>query len=218
MEKKNSYESSKKRCVIVGAAKIENYERIKSFFTKDDFFIFCDAGLFHSEKLGVTPDLIIGDFDSSEKPQTDIETITLPREKDDTDSFFAVKEGLRRGFKDFLLSGVIGQRFDHSFVNISALIYLYKEGAKAKIVDDYSTMRLAGSEQTLIGKCNYFSLLPVAGKVSGVDICGAKYSLHNAQILPEYIYSSSNEVLPGQQAAVCVKDGLLLVVEVDGTV
>ena len=98
------------------------------------------------------------------------------------------------------------------------MIYLYKEGAKAKIVDDYSTMRLAGSEKTLIGKCNYFSLLPVAGKVRGVDICGAKYSLHNAQILPEYIYSSSNEVLPGQQAAVSVKDGLLLVVEVDGTV
>lgn len=211
----NSFEESEKRCVIVGAAKIENYERTKSFFNKDDFFIFCDAGLFHSKKLGVTPDLIIGDFDSAEKPQTDIETITLPREKDDTDSFFAVKEGLRRGFKNFLLTGVIGQRFDHSFVNISALIFLYKKGAKARIIDDYSTMRIAGSLKTIIGNCNYFSLLPVAGKVSGVDICGAKYNLHNDEISPDYIYSSSNEVFPGQRATVSVKNGLLLIVEVD---
>ncbi len=210
----NSLESVKKRCVIVGAAKIENYERIKSFLNKSDYFVFCDAGLIHAKALKVTPDLIIGDFDSFKRPVTDIETITLPREKDDTDSFFAVKEGLRRGFKDFLLIGVIGQRFDHSFVNISALIYLYKQGADAKIADDYSIMRLAGSKPTVIGECSYFSLLPVAGKVSGVDICGAKYNLQNARILPEYIYSSSNEVLPGQRATVSVKDGLLLVVEV----
>ncbi len=209
-----SLESVKKRCVIVGAAKIENYERIKSFLNKNDYFVFCDAGLIHAKPLKVTPDLIIGDFDSFKCPETDIETITLPREKDDTDSFFAVKEGLRRGFKDFLLIGVIGQRFDHSFVNISALIYLYKQGADAKIVDDYSIMRLASSKPTVIGECSYFSLLPVAGNVNGVDICGAKYNLQNARILPEYIYSSSNEVLPGQRATVSVKDGLLLVVEV----
>lgn len=211
-------ENGKRRCVIVGAAKIQNYERLKKFFRKDDYFIFCDAGLAHLNGLQVQPDLILGDFDSFKKPQTQVETIILPREKDDTDSFYAVKEGLKRGFKDFLLLGVIGERFDHSFVNISALIYLYKNGASARIIDDYSTMQIVADVPVQIkeSECSYFSLLPVAGEVSGVEISGAKYNLTDGTILPEYVYSSSNEVAPGKTAEVSVKKGLLLLVKIDG--
>ena len=61
------------------------------------------------------------------------EIIQLPCEKNDTDVFFAVKEALRRGFTDFVLVGVIGQRFDHSLVNISVLLYLQKNGASGVV-------------------------------------------------------------------------------------
>ena len=110
------------RCVIIGAVEISNYSRIKSYLRPDDFYICCDGGLDHAENLGIKPNLIIGDFDSHEKPQPKIETIQLPCEKDDTDSFYACKEAIRRGFNDFLLLGVIGQRFDHSLVNISLIV------------------------------------------------------------------------------------------------
>ena len=102
-----------KRAVIVAAAKIKNYSKIRKFLSKDDFYIFCDAGLKHCKKLKVKPDLIVGDFDSIKKPSTNIETIVLPVEKDDTDTFFAVKEALKRGFTNFLLLGCIGERFNH---------------------------------------------------------------------------------------------------------
>ena len=88
-----------KRCVIIGGAPIADYEKIKEYLRADDFYICCDCGLDHAEGLGITPDLIVGDFDSHKKPETDIETITLPREKDDTDTYFAAKEGIRRGFE-----------------------------------------------------------------------------------------------------------------------
>ena len=69
-----------------------------------------------------------------------VETIILPHEKDDTDTVYAVKEAVSRGFSDFLLIGVIGDRFDHSLGNISILLMLDSLGKTAKIVDDYSEM------------------------------------------------------------------------------
>ena len=80
------------------------------------------------------------------------EIIQLPCEKDDNDVFFAVKEALCRGFKDFVLVGVIGQRFDYSLVNISVLQFLKKNGASGVIYDDYSKMQLvvAGGEPVLV--------------------------------------------------------------------
>ena len=53
-----------KRCVVVGGAKIENYELIRNALGPDDFVIYCDGGLNHKESLGAKPDLIVGDFDS----------------------------------------------------------------------------------------------------------------------------------------------------------
>ena len=86
------------RCVIVSAAEIKNYEKVKSYFKSDDFFVFCDGGLNHRNGLGVEPNLIVGDFDSFYKKDFGIETIVLPCEKDDTDTFFDVKEALKSGF------------------------------------------------------------------------------------------------------------------------
>ena len=113
-----------KRCVIVGGADIGRYDRIRACLQADDFYICCDSGLKHREGLGIAPDLIVGDFDSYENPHLEAETIVLPCEKDDTDTVFAVKEALERGFQDFLLIGVIGGRLDHTLGNVSLLLML----------------------------------------------------------------------------------------------
>ena len=86
------------RCVIIGGAEIADYGRARGMLRGDDFFICCDGGLNHAEGLGIRPDLIVGDFDSHERPDTDTETIVLPREKDDTDTVYAAREAVRRGF------------------------------------------------------------------------------------------------------------------------
>ncbi len=53
-----------KRCVIVGGADINNYDYIKTKITDNDYVVFCDSGLKHMKELGISPSLIIGDFDS----------------------------------------------------------------------------------------------------------------------------------------------------------
>ena len=92
-----------RRCVIVGGAPIERAEELRAYLRADDYMIYCDCGLRHEKAFGRAPELIVGDFDSHEDPHAAAETIVLPRVKDDTDSFFAAKEALHRGFRDFLL-------------------------------------------------------------------------------------------------------------------
>lgn len=128
----------KTKCVIVGGAPIDHYEYVRSFLREGDFVVCCDAGLRHEEPLGVQASLIVGDFDSHERPVTDREVIVLPHEKDDTDTFYAVKECLKRGFRDFLLLGMTGGRLDHTLGNLQALVMLDEAGVRACMVDDYS--------------------------------------------------------------------------------
>ena len=204
-----------KRCVIVGGAKIGRYDRIRAYLRENDYCVFCDSGLNHAESLRAAPALIIGDFDSHEQPHTDAETIVLPCEKDDTDTVFAVKEAVRRGFEDFLLIGVTGERFDHTFGNISLLLYLDSLGKTALIADDYSEMEIVSRGKAEIGNSwPFFSLLNISGTARGITISGAKYPLNDGEITSEYQYGISNEPLPGRTACVTVREGRLLLVKI----
>ena len=207
-----------RRCVIIGGASIGDYETVGAMLKPDDYVIYCDCGLRHMDGLGAEPDLIVGDFDSYSNPEFDTETIVLPCEKDDTDTVFAVKEALRRGFEDFLLIGVVGERLDHTLGNVSILLMLDSEGKKGTIIDDYSEMEIVsdrcGKPCIIDDSYVYFSLINISGTARGVTIRGAKYPLENAEITCEYQYGVSNEVLPGCTAEVSVGEGRLLLVKV----
>ena len=203
-----------KRCVIVGGAGINNYDYIRSRLYVDDYIVFCDSGLRHLEPLQVKPSLIVGDFDSHDNPYLDVETIVLPCEKDDTDTVFAVKEAIKRGFDDFLLIGVVGARLDHTLGNVSILLYLDSFGKKGIIIDDYSEMEIVSNEPAYIeDSYAFFSLLNVSGTAKGITIENAKYLLNNAEITCEYQYGVSNEVLPGKTAKVSILEGKLLLIK-----
>ncbi len=204
-----------KRCVIVGGADIHNYGFIRNKLCADDYVVFCDSGLKHLEQLQVKPNLIVGDFDSHENPHLDAETIVLPCEKDDTDTVYAVKEALSRGFDDFLLIGVVGARLDHTLGNVSILLYLDSLGKKGYIIDDYSEMEVVSDEPVSIcDQYAFFSLLNITGCAKGITVTGAKYPLDGGDISCEYQYGVSNEVLPGEKAIVSVKCGKLLLIKI----
>lgn len=205
----------KRRCIIIGGARISDYPYIRSILRENDYYIFCDSGLVHLDLLGVTPDLIVGDFDSIENPHMDIETIVLPCEKDDTDTFFAAKEGLRRGFQDYLLIGVIGGRLDHSLGNVSILMYLKEQNANGVILDDYSQMEIVLDKPVYVDDSwSYFSLLCLDGTAEGITVENAKYPLNDGVITSGYAYGISNEVIPGKTAVIQVRKGSLLLIKV----
>ena len=208
-------EINKKRCVVIGNASINNYDYLLKEIKEDDFLIYCDGGLKHLEKLKILPNLIIGDFDSFKNPNLDIETIVLPREKDDTDPMAAVKEGVKRGYKDFLLLGVIGERLDHSLANVSILLYLDSLNLKGKIIDDYSEMLLVSKKEELVSdEFSYFSLINILSNAKGVNVINAKYPLIDATLPTTYQYTISNEVLPNKVSKISLKEGTLLLIKI----
>lgn len=203
-----------KRCVIVGGAEINNYDYVRNRLCADDYIVFCDSGLKHLDALQVRPGLIVGDFDSHDNPNLDVETIVLPCEKDDTDTVFAVKEAIRRGYEDVLLIGVVGARLDHTLGNVYILEYLDNLGKKGFIIDDYSDMELVSRQTAYIDDSfRFFSLLNITGIAKGITVKNAKYSLKDAEITCGYQYGVSNEVLPGMRAEVTVKEGKLLLIK-----
>ena len=203
-----------KRCIIVGQAEIKNYDRIKTYIKDDDYFVYCDAGLKHAEKLGHKPDLIVGDFDSQDNPNLDIETIVLPCEKDDTDTCHAMKVCMERGYTDYLFLGCMGQRFDHTMGNLFLLVMLKENGLKGMILDDYSEMVMFDRDPVCIeDSFSYFSLVSLSDMVDGIYIENAKYLLNDGVIRSSYQYGVSNEVLKGKTARVWAKSGNLLVIK-----
>lgn len=204
-----------RRCAVIGGAPIKDYARMCEALREDDFCVYCDCGLRHRDGLGKAPDLIVGDFDSFAAPPSGVPTITLPREKDDTDTVFAVKEALRRGFDAFLLLGAAGGRLDHTLANVSLLVMLDRLGKQAVLLDDCSDMRIVSREEALVEEnCRFFSLLAVNGPARHVTIENAKFPLHDAQIRCDYQYGVSNEVLPGKTARVRVGEGQLLLMRI----
>lgn len=212
--------TEKTRCVVVGGAVIKNYDLIRRYLRDDDYLIYCDSGLKHLAGLGKEPSLIVGDFDSYDNPHLDVETIILPVAKDDTDTVYAIREGKRRGFTEFLLIGVFGGRLDHTLVNAYILFDLDSGGFKAMAVDDYSEFEVlsAGADGSpgiayVEDRYPFFSLINMTGIARGVTIQDAKFGLEDAEITSNYQYAVSNEVIPGRTAKIMIREGKLLLIK-----
>ena len=202
------------RCVIIGGAEIRDYKSIRRYLRPDDFIVCCDSGLNHLDGLGVEPHLIVGDFDSHDDPKLPVETIVLPCEKDDTDTMAAVREAVSRGFDDFLLLGVFGNRMDHTLGNVYILLWLDNRGKKALAVDDQSEFSIVSRAPAYVAdRYPYFSLITINGNAEGLTIRNAKYTLENAELSSEYQCAVSNEPLPGQTAEITVEKGSLLLIK-----
>ena len=96
-----------KSCYIVAAAELAP-ERLRP--EPGDMLIAADAGLLHLERLGLAPDLALGDFDSlgyvPEAPQVEV----CPVRKDDTDTMAALRRALELGYRRALIFGGLGGR------------------------------------------------------------------------------------------------------------
>ena len=209
------------RIVIVCAGPIKNYKKIRKYIKKNDYFIFCDGGLTHQKPLKVAPDMIIGDFDSYkknpailQKKYKNCKIITLPTEKDDTDSIYASKKAMELKPTEVILLGAVGNRFDHSIANISILINLFNNGINCKLIDDFSIMQIVGKEEVHVSKeYSFFSLINICGTSEGITIKDAMYPLDNGTINCNYQYGISNQVLKGKEySTVSVKNGYGLLI------
>lgn len=192
-------------CYIVGAAPY-----VAAFSPDEtDLVIAADGGWRTLAARGITPGLVVGDFDSSECPDG-VEVIRHPVEKDDTDTALAIREGMVRGYEVFVLHGCTGGRSDHTFGAVQTLYHLAKEGMYGYLVgEDFISTVLVDRALRFSprGTVSVFSLTDVS---EGVCIRGLKYTLENARLTNHVPLGVSNEG-NGGEAEICVRRGALLV-------
>ncbi|MBQ5885052.1 MAG: thiamine diphosphokinase [Clostridia bacterium] len=201
------------RCIIFSGADIFDYDYVASHIDSSDFIICADSGIRHAEKLGLCADIFIGDFDSADEidQKKYNEIITLPCEKDDTDTFAAAKIAVEKGADEAIIFGAIGSRMDHTLGNISTLEFLHNEGISARIINEKNEIGIIKNETVTIEKRenSFLSLIPLDEMVSLVSISGVKYPLENATIYRNKTLAISNEFYD-DVAKISVNDGTLL--------
>lgn len=197
------------RCVIISGSPDTNVEEIKSLCTSDDFIVCADSGYSFAKKAGLTPNLIIGDFDSlkEELPQN-TEVVKLNTHKDDTDTEHCVMECIRRGYKDFLLLGSIGGRTDHTFANIATLAFLseYNYNGIARNNGEEIRILMEGSYEMNNKKGLIFSVFPYGCESVNVTYKGAEYMLNNKTLTYNVSRGISN-VFVDDEAEITINRG-----------
>ena len=197
-----------------------NPDNITEHPKADDLTIAADVGALNAKKLGDIPEMIVGDFDSAkleelEKEFPRAEIVTVPKEKDFTDTELAIDAALKKGAKELVIIGGLDGRLDHTLTNIALLEDLSKNGIYAIITDGKNRIRYIESTSTLIPRSQfkYLSLIPRSEKLKGLTILGCKYTLENKTITNSAPgFTISNEILQNC-AFICVKKGGLLIVE-----
>lgn len=194
-------------CIIFGAA---GFDFPEEPIREDDFIIAADGGLRHLEKLGRKPDAIIGDFDSlGYVPE---QGVVYPVEKDDTDTMLAVRMGLERGFRRFVIyGGMDGKRLDHTIANFQTLQFLAESGSVGYLVGaDYLACVIRNGMLSFpAGKEGDFSLFCMGRDAEGVTIRGLYYEVENVTLTSSFPLGVSNH-FTGSPAEISVKSGCLL--------
>lgn len=179
---------------------------------QEDWVLAADGGLAHLQKLGIGPDVILGDFDSLGYVPEGAEV--HPVEKDDTDAMLALRRGLERGYRRFVIyGGMDGPRVDHTVANFQTLQYAADHGAFACLVglEQNATVVKNGAigfPETAAGTVSVFCM---GAEARGVSIRGLKYSLEDGLLSPGFPLGVSNQFV-GQKARIGVEQGSLLVI------
>jgi len=178
---------------------------------RGDFVIAADAG--YRQLCGVKPDLVVGDFDSLGFVPEHETVVRHPVRKDDTDTLLAVKLGLARGYRQFVILGGIGGRLDHTVANIQTLAYLAAQGAKGCLVGEKESALLLqnGSMRFAPGQTGAISVFAFGASASGVTEEGLDYPLESATLACDYPLGVSN-AFTGAPARIAVERGSLLVI------
>ncbi len=196
-------------CYIIGAG--EWGDTPAPVLRASDLLICADAGYRTALRLGLGPDLVIGDFDSLGELPREGEVVRLPVEKDITDTEAALLEAERRGYRTAVLLGCTGGRPDHTYAaeqllvgaaSRSLRVFLVGSGFAAFAIRRETARFSSEARGTL-------SVFAPDGAARGVTLEGLKYPLSGATLTPGVPLGVSNAFL-GIPASVSVDDGTLL--------
>ncbi len=145
--------------------------------------IAADSGIRHAGALGVTPELWVGDFDSSSEADyaayPDVPRETFPAAKDKTDGELAIDIAIRRGATRLIVVGAFGgPRADHAFLHLALAVRLAERGFEVTLTSGSQEGRpvVVGENRFDYPHGTLFSVLGFTD-LSGLSIAGAEWPL-----------------------------------------
>ena len=177
------------------------------------YVIAADGGYDALLKMGLTPDVLVGDFDSVKAVPEGIECVRHPTEKDETDTYLAYRIGVERGFFTFRVFGGVGGRADHTFANYALLLGAKNEGKNITLVDKNAEITVIKNEKVLLfgdaGKT--VSVFAIGGDAKGVTLRGLKYEAEGINLSCAFPLGVSNSFINQGISEISVEDGALLI-------
>lgn len=205
--------------IIVNGA-MDDYVSYRPVVAASGYIICVDGGTNHAFRMGLRPDLIVGDLDSID---TEVKGYyerqgcvfqKFPAEKDESDLQLALAAAAARQPSLITIIGALGRRFDHAFGNVVLLSKLCDRGIAAEIVDATHTVRVFDRELTVTGQAgDLLSLFSLTPRAEGVTTTALKYPLRSETLYAGDTRGLSNELL-GATAKVTVASGKLLAIHV----
>ena len=211
---------NKGNCILIGAGDLTISEIP---IGENDLCIAVDGGYEYCKLLEITPDYILGDFDSiGEKEAENVakiakteedRVIILPEEKDDTDMLAAIKLGLSKGYQSFRIYGGMGGRIEHTIANIQCLLYLKEHDAVGYLMDGTGMILVAKEEEISFQDSleGYMSLFSMGDKAT-VTIENMKYLLKEQEVTNSFPIGISNELVLGEKGKVTVHEGAVMMI------
>lgn len=210
------------KTLIVSGGNVEE-ECFNKIYNNNKFkyIIASDKGLETLDKYNITPNYIIGDFDSIDKKILNkyinnkrIVIKELNPEKDYTDTHMAIKLAIELSSTDVTILGAIGTRIDHTIANIHILKEALERGIECRIVNNRNEIQLINKKTILNTDENYkyISLIPLTTKVEGITLKGFKYPLSSATLEVGHSIGVSNEQCE-KKAEIDIKNGILIMIK-----
>lgn len=205
--------------LIVSGGTEPSKELLLEYKNKASFIIGVDKGCNVLYKYNITPNLIVGDFDSGDLKVVDyfkntgIEVRKYSTHKDYTDTHLAYNIAKELGdIKKIYLFGATGTRFDHSLGNLGLFLNSLEDEIYLEIVDDNNIMFIVDKKTTIKNRKNkVLSFHGLSDEVKNFTIKNAKYELerYNLKLLePRAI---CNEFLDGEDVQIDFDSGKILV-------
>lgn len=207
------------KALIIAYGTLKSCEYLVQESSSSDVVISADGGLEYALRCGITPDYMIGDFDSVSKEILErfraagVKAVTFPPEKDYTDTELCIKKAIELGAEEICIAAGIGSRIDHSLGNIGLLHILTSKGIRACIMTDDCTIYMCrNSNFVLKGTIgDIVSIIPYGGNAEGITLKGLKYPLDNADI-PLGKPTGVSNVMVDKECSISIKKGEIIIV------
>ena len=199
-----------KKCIIFGSVETDFFNDI---INDEDFVIAADGGLKNAKKHNITPDLIVGDFDSLDYIPSGDNVIIHPEIKDETDTILAVDIAFDKGYNDFIIYGCLGgNRLDHTYASIQTASYIAEKGGTVVFKSQENFMTVLKNRAIHFNEdCEgYISVFSFSEEATGVTEKGLFYELDKGKLTCDYPLGVSNRFI-NEKSFVSVENGKLCI-------